>query len=101
MIGVVPALCALVVSLAVPHQAAPAVPRAPETIVEIRVHGNQVATDADVIARSGLKVGDPFTPTTIDEVTKRLKATARSLGYPHTVQGAGLIDAARATEPVP
>jgi serine protease len=30
-------------------------------------------------------------------VTKRLESTARSLGYPRTVQGAGLIDAARAT----
>jgi serine protease len=32
-------------------------------------------------------------------VTKRLKSTARNLGYPKTQQGAGLIDAARATEP--
>jgi serine protease len=32
-------------------------------------------------------------------VTKRLEVTARSLGYPKTVQGAGLIDAARATAP--
>jgi serine protease len=30
-------------------------------------------------------------------VTKRLKATARGLGYPRSVQGAGLIDAAKAT----
>jgi serine protease len=32
-------------------------------------------------------------------VIQRLKVTARSLGYPKTVQGAGLIDAARATAP--
>jgi serine protease len=32
-------------------------------------------------------------------VTKRLEVTARSLGYPRTIQGAGLIDAARATSP--
>ena len=32
-------------------------------------------------------------------VTKRLEVTARSLGYPPTVQGHGLIDAARATMP--
>jgi serine protease len=32
-------------------------------------------------------------------VTRRLEVTARNLGYPRTVQGAGLIDAARATEP--
>ena len=35
----------------------------------------------------------------VQAVTKRLKVTARGLGYPRTVQGAGLIDAARATEP--
>jgi serine protease len=34
-------------------------------------------------------------------VTKRLEVTARSLGYPRTVQGAGLIDAARATASSP
>ncbi|HEX4305555.1 MAG TPA: S8 family serine peptidase [Solirubrobacterales bacterium] len=33
-------------------------------------------------------------------VTKRLETTARSLGYPRIVQGAGLIDAARATAPL-
>jgi serine protease len=32
-------------------------------------------------------------------VTKRLEVTARNLGYPRTVQGAGLIDAERATAP--
>ena len=37
----------------------------------------------------------------VQAVTKRLKTTARGLGYPRTVQGAGLIDAARATAVVP
>ena len=37
----------------------------------------------------------------VQAVTKRLKSTARGLGYPRTVQGAGLIDAARATAVVP
>jgi serine protease len=32
-------------------------------------------------------------------VTRRLQTTARNLGYPRTVQGAGLIDAERATSP--
>jgi serine protease len=32
-------------------------------------------------------------------VTKRLEVTARNLGYPRDVEGAGLIDAARATTP--
>jgi outer membrane protein assembly factor BamA len=47
------------------------------TVVDIRVHGNQVATDAEVIALSGLKAGDPFGPTTVAEVTKRLEASKR------------------------
>jgi hypothetical protein len=35
----------------------------------------------------------------VDGVTRRLRRSARSLGLPATAQGAGLIDAARATEP--
>jgi serine protease len=37
----------------------------------------------------------------VQAVTKRLKVTARGLGYPRIVQGAGLIDAAHATAPSP
>jgi serine protease len=37
----------------------------------------------------------------VDAVLRRLRATARGLGYPRTLQGAGLIDAARATAPLP
>lgn len=33
----------------------------------------------------------------VQAVTKQLKMTARGLGYPRTIQGAGLIDAAKAT----
>jgi len=37
--------------------------------------------------------------TRVDDVTKRLRRTSRSLGLPATQQGAGLIDAAAATDP--
>lgn len=47
------------------------------TIVDIKVHGNQISTDADVIAMSGLKIGDPFGPSTIDGTKKRLDATGK------------------------
>jgi outer membrane protein assembly factor BamA len=48
-----------------------------DTIVDIRVHGNQIATDAEVIELSGLKPGDPFGPTTVADVTKRLETSKR------------------------
>jgi outer membrane protein assembly factor BamA len=51
-----------------------AVAQAAERITAIRVHGNHISTDADVVALSGLKIGDPFTATTIAEVTAKLKA---------------------------
>lgn len=38
-------------------------------------------------------------PARVEEVTKRLRRTARDLGQPETRQGAGLIDAAAATLP--
>jgi len=37
----------------------------------------------------------------VDAVTKRLRHTARDLGLPAPQQGAGLLDAGRATEPLP
>jgi serine protease len=38
-------------------------------------------------------------PATVDWLTRRLRATARDIGQPATKQGAGLIDAAAATDP--
>ncbi|HEU5252855.1 MAG TPA: S8 family serine peptidase [Solirubrobacterales bacterium] len=40
-------------------------------------------------------------PKRVDAVRKQLRHTARDLGYPRTQQGAGLIDAARATGTFP
>jgi outer membrane protein assembly factor BamA len=47
------------------------------TIREVRVHGNAVLSDADIVALSGLNVGDAVTAATLDEVTAKLKASAR------------------------
>ena len=44
-----------------------------EVVAELRVHGNQILTNDEVIALSGLKIGSPVTETTIPEVTKRLR----------------------------
>jgi subtilisin family serine protease len=36
----------------------------------------------------------------VDQVTKRLRRTARNLGLPAAQQGAGLLDVGRATQPI-
>jgi serine protease len=54
-----------------------------------------------LILASGVIPHDLKGKARVRAVTKQLKTTARSLGYPRTVQGAGLIDAARATSPSP
>jgi serine protease len=53
---------------------------------------------AAMVLASGTVSRKP-TPGRVAAVTKRLRRTARSLGQPATREGAGLIDAALATEP--
>lgn len=48
-----------------------------EQIASIIVHGNQIVTDDEVIKIAAVTVGSPFTPTTIKEVTDRLKASRK------------------------
>jgi serine protease len=65
-------------------------------------HGTSMAAAhvsgvAAMILASGVIPAGLGPKARVRAVTKRLEVTARSLGYPRTVQGAGLIDAARAT----
>ena len=53
------------------------VAQGPETIAEIRIHGNHVSSDAEVLQLSGVTIGAPFTATTIAEVTAKLKAARK------------------------
>lgn len=46
-----------------------------ETVTDIQVHGNLVATDAELRAMTGVEIGAPFEPTMLDEVAERLRAT--------------------------
>jgi outer membrane protein assembly factor BamA len=50
---------------------------APEVVAEVRVHGNHLTPDEDVVKLSGLTLGAPFTATTIAEITARLRDTKR------------------------
>ena len=50
---------------------------AAEVIAEIRVHGNHVTEDDEIVKLAGVAIGTPFGPTTIAEVTERLRAAKR------------------------
>ena len=48
-----------------------------EVIAEIRVHGNLIVKNEDVLAIAGVKPGDPFAATTIADVISRLRASKK------------------------
>ncbi len=52
-----------------------AAPQPSEKIVDVRVHGNHLTPDADVIRLSGLTKGDAFTAATITDAKKSLRQT--------------------------
>ncbi len=56
-------------------QAAPAQPA--EVMAEIRVHGNHVTPDTEIIALSGIAIGAPVTANTVAQVRRRLKASGK------------------------
>ena len=60
--------------------AASLVAQSGERIAEIRVHGNHTTPDAEIIAMSGLAVGQPFGDTDAAESERRLRATDRFAG---------------------
>jgi len=82
----------------------------PESVGEFAIPSNYVGTSmaaahvsglaALVIASRALKHAVPG-KARVDEVARRLRETARPLGLSPLQQGAGLIDAARATAPRP
>lgn len=56
---------------------AEAQPPAPPSIAEIRVHGNHSTPDAEVLALSGLAVGQPSDDTALDAARARIDASGR------------------------
>ncbi len=57
--------------------AGPVAAQTAEVIADIRVHGNQVATNEEVLTIALVQVGMPFTATTIREVEQRLRASGK------------------------
>ena len=60
---------------AVPALAQPAV--GVETIVEVRVRGNQSIPDGEVLALAGIAVGDPVGPELVTAIERRLEESGR------------------------
>ena len=60
--------------------ATPAVAQVTEQIVEIRIHGNHTTPDADVLAVSGLAVGEPAAEARLQEAEQKLRASRRFAG---------------------
>ncbi|HXD74216.1 MAG TPA: POTRA domain-containing protein, partial [Vicinamibacterales bacterium] len=47
----------------------------PEVITDIRVQGNVLTPDAEMIGLTGVAIGAPFTPDLPQQISDRLKAT--------------------------
>jgi len=60
--------------------AAPAAAQTAERVAEIRVHGNHTTPDADVLALSGLAVGDAGTEVRLKEAEETLRSSHRFTG---------------------
>jgi len=45
-----------------------------EHVVDVRVQGNTLTPDATIVRLAAVEPGAPFTPQTIDEVVRRVKA---------------------------
>ena len=54
--------------------------QAPEKITEIRVHGNHTTPDADIVALSGLMVGEEASETRLNDAEQKLRASRRFEG---------------------
>jgi outer membrane protein assembly factor BamA len=49
----------------------------PETLVEIRIHGNRTTPDAEVLKALGLAIGQPIDQAAIDAAANRLRRSGR------------------------
>ena len=73
----------------------------PGTYIGTSMSAAHVSALAAMVLASGVLDPDAAPQSTVNRVARRLRNTARDLGLPSTRQGAGLIDAAQATEPTP
>ncbi len=70
-------MAGLALFLALWFGVAPQTPAPGEVIFDIRVHGNHLTSDVEVIQLSGLKKGDPVTATTVETATRALERSGK------------------------
>lgn len=68
---------------------------AQETIAEIRVHGNHLATTEEIVTLAAVAIGAPFTATTLDDIERRLRASNRFQGVDVLKRFASISDLSR------
>lgn len=73
----------------------------PSNYVGTSMAAAHVSGVAAMVLASGVLKPTSSPSARVNELTQRLRATARSIGLPATRQGGGLIDAGAATEPPP
>jgi serine protease len=73
----------------------------PSSYVGTSMAAAHVSGVAAMVLASGVLGQQPSPKARVQAATRRLRSTARSIGLPPTQQGAGLIDAGRATEFIP
>jgi serine protease len=71
----------------------------PSTYIGTSMSAAHVSGVAAMVLASGVLTSDTSPRARVDHLARRLHRTARDLGLPPQRQGAGLIDAAKATEP--
>jgi serine protease len=71
----------------------------PNNYVGTSMAAAHVSGLAALVLASGVLGKQPSPQARVEAVTRRIRSTARSLALPTTQQGAGLIDAGRATDP--
>jgi outer membrane protein assembly factor BamA len=68
-----------------------------EVISEVRIHGNLVATNDEILTLAGLTVGSPFTAATLADVAGRLSASKKFDDVQVLKRFASIEDASRIT----
>jgi outer membrane protein assembly factor BamA len=66
-----------------------------EVVADVRVHGNQIVSDEDVLKIAGVTIGAPYSDALLAEITKRLKDSGKFESIDVLKRFASIEDASR------